>query len=232
MGLVVVGAYGREIHAVLLHDHAGRVADKVAIVVGGGRSRADDGQWAGNGDPAGREGAQVLVVDRSLALAAETVALIGGEGFAASACACDATAEQSVQAMVATALERYGQVDILHNNVGASIALGDAPADALTVEAFDRSFDVNLKTAWLTSKHALPALRERGGSIVNISSLAAIEAYPLLGYKSMKAAVVALTQHLAAANAHYGVRANAILRGAHEYADGHRKPRAPGHAAR
>ena len=115
--------------------------------------------------------------------------------------------------MVATALERYGRLDILHNNVGASIALGDAPADSLTVEAFDRSFDVNLKTAWLTSKHALPALRERGGSIVNISSLAAIEAYPLLGYKSMKAAVVALTQHLAAANARFGVRANAILPG-------------------
>jgi NAD(P)-dependent dehydrogenase (short-subunit alcohol dehydrogenase family) len=56
-------------------------------------------------------------------------------------------------------------------------------------------------------------MRERGGSIVNISSLAALEAYPLLGYKSMKAAVIALTQHLAAANARYGVRVNVILPG-------------------
>jgi NAD(P)-dependent dehydrogenase (short-subunit alcohol dehydrogenase family) len=83
----------------------------------------------------------------------------------------------------------------------------------MTVEAFDRSFAVNLKTAWLTAKHALPALRERGGSIVNISSLAAWEAYPLVGYKTMKAAVIALTQNLAAANARYGVRVNAILPG-------------------
>jgi len=192
----------------------GRVADKVAIVVGGGQQ---PGETIGNGRATAvilaREGARVLVVDRSLELAEETVAMIAAEGFAASACACDATDEASVQAMVATALERYGRIDILHNNVGASIALGDAPADVLSVEAFDRSFDVNLKTAWLTSKHALPALRERGGSIVNISSLAALEAYPLLGYKSMKAAVLALTQHLAASNARYGVRVNAILPG-------------------
>jgi NAD(P)-dependent dehydrogenase (short-subunit alcohol dehydrogenase family) len=192
----------------------GRVADKVAIVVGGGQQA---GETIGNGRATAvllaREGARVLVVDRSLELAEQTVALIGSEGNSASACACDATDEASVQSMIATALERYGQLDILHNNVGASIALGDAPADRLTVEAFDRSFAVNLKTAWLTSKHALPALRERGGSIVNISSLAALEAYPLLGYKSMKAAVIALTQHLAAANARYGVRVNVILPG-------------------
>jgi len=192
----------------------GRVADKVAIVVGGGQQA---GETIGNGRATAlllaREGARVLVVDRSLDLAEDTVKLVAEEGNSASACACDATDEASVQAMIATALERYGRLDILHNNVGASIALGDAPADRLSVEAFDRSFAVNLKTAWLTSKHALPALRERGGSIVNISSLAALEAYPLLGYKSMKAAVISLTQHLAASNARYGVRVNAILPG-------------------
>src|SRR3954453_6201806 len=111
----------------------GRVADKVAIVVGGGQQ---PGETIGNGRATAvllaREGARVLVVDRSLELAEETVAMIAAEGFVASACACDATDEASVQAMVATALERYGQVDILHNNVGSSIALGDAPADVLT----------------------------------------------------------------------------------------------------
>ena len=97
--------------------------------------------------------------------------------------------------------------------LGASIALGDAPATELTEEAFQRSFDVNLKGTWLACKHALPALRESGGSIVNIASMAALNAYPLVGYKTMKAAVVALTENLAAANARYGVRANAILPG-------------------
>jgi NAD(P)-dependent dehydrogenase (short-subunit alcohol dehydrogenase family) len=192
----------------------GRVADKIAVVVGGGQA---PGETIGNGRATAvllaREGARVLVVDRALDLAEETVTMIQAEGGDASAFAADATDEAAVQATIAAAVERYGRIDLLHNNVGASIALGDAPADRLSVEAFDRSFAVNLKTAWLAAKHALPVLRERGGSIVNISSLAAIEAYPLLGYKSMKAAVIALTQNLAAANARYGVRVNVILPG-------------------
>src|SRR6478672_10643521 len=78
----------------------GRVADKVAIVVGGGQQ---PGESTGNGRATAivlaREGARVLVVDRLLALAEETVALIAEEGNTATACACDATDEQSVQAM-------------------------------------------------------------------------------------------------------------------------------------
>jgi NAD(P)-dependent dehydrogenase (short-subunit alcohol dehydrogenase family) len=193
---------------------AGRVAGKVAVVVGGGQLA---GETIGNGRATAmllaREGARVLVADRTLTLAQETVDLIVADGGEASACEADATDEDAVRAMIGAAVARYGYFDILHNNVGASIALGDAPADVLSVEAFDRSFAVNLKTAWLASKHALPVLRERGGSIVNISSLAALEAYPLLGYKSMKAAVIALTHNLAAANARYGVRVNVILPG-------------------
>src|SRR5204862_570806 len=125
----------------------------------------------------------------------------------------DVTVEDSVKRLIDQVTDRFGRIDILHNNVGASIALGDARADVMTTEAFDRSFAVNLKSAWLTAKHVLPVMRERGGSIVNISSLAAWEAYPLVGYKTMKAAVLALTQHLAAANARYSVRVNAILPG-------------------
>jgi NAD(P)-dependent dehydrogenase (short-subunit alcohol dehydrogenase family) len=192
----------------------GRVSGKVALVVGGGQS---PGEGLGNGRATAillaREGARVVVADHSLESAQETARLILDEGGTAGACEVDAIAEGSVQAMIAIALERYGQLDILHNNVGASIALGDAPADRLTEEAYDRSFAVNLKSAWLASKHALPALRERGGSIVNISSLAALEAYPLLGYKTMKAALITLTQSLAAGNARFGVRVNVILPG-------------------
>jgi len=193
---------------------AGRVEGKVAIVVGGGQMA---GETIGNGRATAillaREGARVLVVDRSLPSAEETVQLIKEQNGIAEAWQTDATSEPDVRAMIATTLARFQKIDILHNNVGASIALGDAPADQLSEEAFDKSFNVNLKSAWLTSKHALPELRKRGGSIVNISSLAALEAYPLLGYKSMKAAVISLTQHLAAANARYGVRANVILPG-------------------
>jgi NAD(P)-dependent dehydrogenase (short-subunit alcohol dehydrogenase family) len=186
---------------------AGRVAGKVAVVMGGGQT---PGQTVGNGRAAaivlGREGARVAVVDRDLASAEETVRLIRAEQDEAVALQADATREAAV--------ERFGGLDILHNNVGASIALGDAPADTLTEAAFDRSFAVNLKTAWLAIKHALPVFRDRGrGSIVNISSLAAAQAYPLLGYKTMKAALVAMTENVAAANAQYGIRVNAVLPG-------------------
>ncbi len=192
----------------------GRVANKVALVVGGGQT---PGETIGNGRATAlllaREGARVVVADRSLDSAQDTVAMIGAEDGQAFACQADVTSEDAVRELIASAVARYGTLDILHNNVGASIALGDARADAMTVEAFDRSFAVNFKSAWLTAKHALPVLRQRGGSIVNISSLAAWEAYPLVGYKTMKAAVLALTNNLAAANARYRVRVNAILPG-------------------
>jgi len=139
--------------------------------------------------------------------------MIRREGGAAWAHAADVTREADVAALVAAARERFGRIDILHNNVGASLALGDAPAVELTEEAFDRSLAVNLKATWLTCKHALPALRDAHGSIVNIASMAALNAYPLVGYKTTKAAVVAFTENLAAHNARFGVRANAILPG-------------------
>jgi NAD(P)-dependent dehydrogenase (short-subunit alcohol dehydrogenase family) len=193
----------------------GRVANKVAVIMGGGQT---PGETIGNGRATamllGREGARVVVVDRDLATAEDTVRMIAAEDGEACALQADATREADVARLIATVVERFGAFDILHNNVGASIALGDAPADVLTEEAFDRSFAVNLKTAWLASKHALPVFRGQGrGSIVNISSLAARQNYPLLGYKTMKAALIALTENLAAANAQYGVRVNAILPG-------------------
>ena len=193
---------------------AGRVAGKRAIVVGGGQT---PGATIGNGRATAvvlaREGARVCVVDRRLPSAQDTVDMIKGEGGQAWALQADITSEEDVRRMVADALKQLGGLDILHNNVGASLALGDASATELTVEAFDRSVNLNLKGMWLACKHALPALRERGGSIVNISSMAARNAYPLVGYKTTKAAVVALTENLAAHNAQYGVRANAILPG-------------------
>jgi NAD(P)-dependent dehydrogenase (short-subunit alcohol dehydrogenase family) len=191
-----------------------RVEGKAAIVVGGGQT---PGHTVGNGRATAivlaREGARLCVVDRDLASAQETADMIHGEGGDAWAFAADVTREDEVRRLIAVARERFGRLDILHNNVGASLALGDASATELREEAFDRSLAVNLKATWLTCKHALPALRESHGSIVNIASMAARNAYPLVGYKTTKAAVVALTENLAAHNAQYGVRANSILPG-------------------
>jgi NAD(P)-dependent dehydrogenase (short-subunit alcohol dehydrogenase family) len=194
---------------------AGRVAGKVAVVVGGGQT---PGETIGNGRATAillaREGARVVVADRDLASAQDTVDLIFGEDGEAAAEQVDATDESSVKWLIGEVVKRYGSLDILHNNVGASIALGDAVATDMTEDAFDRSFAVNLKSHWLACKHAIPIMRgQGGGSIVSISSLAALEAYPYVGYKTMKTALLALTQNLASAHADAGVRVNAILPG-------------------
>ena len=107
--------------------------------------------------------------------------------------------------------------------MGASVALGDAPVEELDVAAFDRIIAVNLRGMWLASKHAIPLMRAGGGgSIVNISSMAARSAYPLLGYRTTKSAVIGLTDQLAAAHIGENIRVNTILAGADEHADGDR----------
>ena len=193
----------------------GRVEGKVALVVGGGQT---PGATIGNGrataELLAREGARVAVADMHVERAQETVDQIKKDGGEAIALQVDVTSEESCKKLVEDTLARYGRLDILHNNVGGSLALGDAPVDDITTEAWDRIINVNLRGMVYTSKYALPALRESGhGSIVNISSMAALHEYPRIGYKTTKTAIIALTENLAAANAKYNVRANAILPG-------------------
>ena len=192
-----------------------RVKDKVAIIFGGGQT---PGETIGNGRATAlvlaQEGAKVLVVDRDLASAEDTAKAIREAGGTADAFAADIVREADVIAAIAHGVERFGRLDILHNNVGASLALGDAPATELESDAFDRLFQVNLRGMWYACKHAVPIMREQeSGSIVNISSMAVRHAYPYLGYKTTKAAVIALTENIAFANARHGIRANVILPG-------------------
>lgn len=192
-----------------------RLQDRVAMVVGAGQS---PGETMGNGRATAivfaREGAKVVAVDRDLASAEETVAMIHEKGGAAIAVAADVKDEAAVKAAVDATMAEHGRIDILHNNVGISIAGGDAEVTDITVEAFDHCVAVNLRGMVLACKHALPPMREQGsGVIINISSLAAWSAYPLVAYKTTKAAVVALTDQLAIRNARHGIRANVILPG-------------------
>ncbi|HVQ92424.1 MAG TPA: SDR family NAD(P)-dependent oxidoreductase [Mycobacteriales bacterium] len=192
-----------------------RLDGKAAIIFGAGQQ---PGRTIGNGKATAlrfaREGAKVFCVDIDQQAAADTVAEIRGEGGTAEAFAADVTDEQTVIAAVRGCYRLWGGIDILHNNVGISITGGDATITDITVEAFDRVIAVNLRGMVLTIKHTLPIMRKQeAGSIINISSAAAFNNYPYVGYKTSKAAVVALTQHVAIRNAAYGVRCNVILPG-------------------
>ncbi|HEX3964698.1 MAG TPA: SDR family NAD(P)-dependent oxidoreductase [Trebonia sp.] len=192
-----------------------RLENKVALIFGGGQLK---GRTVGNGKAVAllyaREGAKVFVADINKEAADETVADIRAEGGTAEALQANITSEADVIGAVRACYRLWGRIDILHNNVGISIAGGDAPITAITVESFDTIISVNLRGMVLAIKHVLPIMRKQGsGSIINISSAAAFSNYPYVGYKTSKAAVVALTKHVAIRNATYGVRANVILPG-------------------
>jgi NAD(P)-dependent dehydrogenase (short-subunit alcohol dehydrogenase family) len=192
-----------------------RLKDRVAIVVGAGQS---PGEGMGNGRATAltfaREGAKVLCVDHNLGSAQETVDMITAKGGTAAACKTDVTKDAEIKAMVADAMTRWGKIDILHNNVGVSLAGGDAELLSITEEAFDRCVAINLKSCILAAKHVIPIMRRQGsGAIINISSMAAITTYPYVAYKATKSAMIAFTEQLAYQNAEYGIRANVILPG-------------------
>ena len=192
-----------------------RLENKTAVIFGGGQS---PGETVGNGRATAllfaREGARVLVVDRDAASAAETVRMIASEGGVAEPCTADVVDEGQVEAAIDDCMQRWGRLDILHNNVGISVAGGDAAVEAITTEAFDRIVAVNLRGMVYSCKYAIPIMREqRSGAIINISSMAAWSDYPWVGYKTTKAAIIAMTEQIAIQNAPYGVRANVILPG-------------------
>lgn len=192
-----------------------RLADKTALVIGAGQS---PGSGLGNGRATclrfAQEGAKVMAVDRTLDLAEETAALVREAGGDCIAIQGDVTLEADMAAAVAAGVARWGRIDVLHYNVGVSLAGGDAPVTEITTDAFDRIVALNLRGAVMAVKHVLPVMREqRAGVILMISSLAAYEKYPYVTYKATKAAMVAFTQQVAIQNAEYGIRANAILPG-------------------
>ncbi len=192
-----------------------RLEGKVALIMGAGQS---PGEGIGNGRATvmrfAQEGAKVLAVDRDIRSAEETAGLAAREGAHCVAFEADVTDEATIAAAVRFAQQRWGRIDILHNNVGMSIAGGDVPLLELTEDVFDRLSAVNLRGTMMACKQVIPVMRaQKSGVIINISSIAAWVDYPLVVYKATKAAMIAFTQQLAIQNAAYGIRANVILPG-------------------
>ena len=192
-------------------ERAPRLEGKVAIVTGAG-SR---GPGVGNGKAAAvlfaREGASVLLVDALVERAEETLAMIESEGGTASVFQADVTNEDDCRDMVNAAVERYGRLDVLDNNVGISLR---KTVPEIDMADWDKVQSTNVRSMVLTSRHAIPRMIETGGgSIINISSGAGIEAIGDAAYTTSKAAVIGLTIAMAGDHGREGIRVNCVAPG-------------------
>ena len=192
-----------------------RLAGKVVLVVGAGSSGTDISNGAASALLFAREGAKVVCADRSLPAAQDTVARIEAEGLQGVAHAFEAEVRDAarIQVLVDDTLQRHGRIDVLHHNVGIEEfgELIDVQEDS-----WDRVHAINLKGPMLTARAVVPhMIRQGGGSIVNISSIASRKWSPVqfLSYSTSKAALNHLTRVVARQYAPHHVRCNVILPG-------------------
>jgi NAD(P)-dependent dehydrogenase (short-subunit alcohol dehydrogenase family) len=189
-----------------------RLKDKVAIVTGAGQTPGDT---IGNGRAISvlfaRAGARVMLVDQNLDYAKETEDIINKEGGEAFPFSTDVTNADNCRSITEECIAHYSQIDILVNNVGTGGE--DLGPVKLKEESWERIFNVNLKSMYLMCKYVLPYMEQKGGSIINISSIASICATPMLAYKTSKSGVNSLTHEIAMEYAGKGIRANTIMPG-------------------
>ncbi|MFC1886535.1 SDR family NAD(P)-dependent oxidoreductase [Thermodesulfobacteriota bacterium] len=190
-----------------------RLENKIAIVVGAGQT---PGETIGNGRAISvlfaREGAKVMLVDRIPELAQETKDIIDKEGGESFVFQADITKTDDCRGIPEKCLEIHGRIDILVNVVGiggeSRLRLG------VTEEEWDNIQNINLRSMFVVCKYVLPVMeKQESGSVVNISSVAAVCDVNMLAYKVSKYGVNALTHYMAGRYAKKGVRANALMLG-------------------
>ena len=203
----------------------GRVAGKVAVVTGGA-----GGIGSATAHALAREGAGVAVLDIDGAGAERVAAEIVAAGGVALAVGVDLSEEEGVVLAIRRVVDRFGRLDVLHNNAAltdSGFLDRDTPVTDLDLEVWERTLAVNLTSQMLTCKHAVPEMvRGGGGSIVNMSSGASLKGdRTRTAYGVSKAGVNALTMYVATSHGKQNIRVNAIVPGS----DHHRCRPGPPH---
>ena len=182
-----------------------RLEDKIAIVTGAG-----SGFGAGIARRYAAEGARVVVNDLHEATARQTADAIVRDGGRAVACAADVSRDADVARLVAFALDAYAGLDVVVNNAGTTHR--NQPMLDVPEELFDRIYAVNVKSLYLTAKHAVPHFRKQGnGVFITIASTAGVRPRPgLTWYNGSKGAAIVTSRSMAAELAPDNIRVNVI----------------------
>ncbi|MBG9985113.1 SDR family oxidoreductase [Aerococcaceae bacterium DSM 111022] len=180
--------------------------NKVAIITGAG-----SGFGRATAELYAKEGAKVVVVDYNEETAQQTVAGIRENGGEAVAVKADVSNESDVKHFIQTAIDTYGQIDILFNNAGI---YAPGTVEDTSMDDWNRSLNVNITALFLASKYAMPYLKETKGNIINTASAGGIIGFPdAISYATTKGAVISFTRAMAVDYAEASVRINAICPG-------------------
>ena len=188
-----------------------RLVGRTAIVTGAGAEGDEIGIGRAIALLMGREGANVVCIDLDRARAQTTAEMIAVHGGSAMALGGDVTSPANCEDVVRQAVDRFGGLDIVVNNVGVSVSVNLAD---VTLEQWNRTLEINLASVMLMSKFAIPEMARRGGgAIVNISSLAGMRAMGSLVYGPSKAAMAQLSRELGVLHGRQGIRVNTVAPG-------------------
>lgn len=190
-------------------ENLGLLTGKVAIITG-----AAGGIGAATAELMLARGASVVLADIAFDRAEKLAGELGDKAFAVHV---DLAREDSIKDMISAAVEKFGRLDILHNNaaaLGPEIAEADGDVEHMQTRIWDMAFTVNCRGSMIATREALPHLVRSRGCVVNTVSNLALQGHVIqAAYSASKAAIIQMTRSVAASHGRKGVRANAVAPG-------------------